>query len=197
MKSLKMFNPNQTLLKKLFFGFSLLLLHIHSYSQEETVIDNKGNIITVRNNVVTTSATAPAVTLTSPVENDVWFDTTTNLTKIYDGTNWLTINAGPIRVFGKIASDGTVIKATTGVSVTQLAGNGHYLVSFPATAVTDDDYIIQLSQPGRNGAGNDDPGISYFNQGASSFEVIVGDNDNGGGDRARFNSEFMFTILDL
>lgn len=193
-----MFKPNQIILfKKLFFIFFVLFIHIHTYAQRETVTDNKGNIISIRNNVVTTSATEPAVTLTSPVENDVWFDTTTNLTKIYDGTNWLAINAGPIRVFGKIASNGTILKATTGVVVTQLAGNGHYLIQFPAAAVTDADYIIQLSQPGRNGAGNDDPGISYFNPQLGSFEVIIGDNDNGGSDRARFNSEFMFTILDL
>jgi hypothetical protein len=27
--------------------------------------------------------------------------------------------------------------------------------------------------------------------------VIIGDNDNGGTDRSRFNSDFMFTVLDL
>ncbi|MGS0526710.1 hypothetical protein ACU8V7_17655 [Zobellia nedashkovskayae] len=42
-----------------------------------------------------------------------------------------------------------------------------------------------------------DPGISYFNQTTTTFEVIIGDNDNGAGDRIRFDSEFMFTILDL
>ena len=103
----------------------------------------------------------------------------------------------PIKAFGKIASDGSIIKATPGVSVEKLTGNGYYRINLPATAVTDNNYIIQLSQPGRNGAGNDDPGISYFNQNTTSFEVIIGDNDNGGSDRARFNSDFMFTILDL
>jgi hypothetical protein len=67
----------------------------------------------------------------------------------------------------------------------------------PTGSVSDANYIIQLTQPGRGGAGNDDPGISYSNQTATSFEVIIGDNDNGGTDRSRFDSEFMFTVLDL
>lgn len=74
---------------------------------------------------------------------------------------------------------------------------GHYLVTLPIGITLDANYIIQLSQPGRNGAGNDDPGISYNNQTVRTFEVIIGDNDNGGTDRARFDSEFMFTVLDL
>ena len=360
--------------KKFLIGLFTLFLSIIINAQEETVIDNKGTLIVVRNTVVTTAATAPM----APLENDVWFDTTNNLTKIYDGTAWiatynfytvdssltndrivdadgnslsitnldggyniigqttgvgetaantsdgallhisqesawspagpwalyvegysflngfringeddirslytrnshlgfaaqgnipitftqndsevrlsiipdgelqfheygdgnitgtatqflgveddgrvveinlasLTVSAdddnslstgsdsgvfyeSPIKAFGKIASDGSIIKATPGVFVEKLTGNGYYRINLPATAVTDNNYIIQLSQPGRNGAGNDDPGISYFNQNTTSFEVIIGDNDNGGTDRARFNSEFMFTILDL
>ena len=90
-----------------------------------------------------------------------------------------------------------MIRATSGISVTQLSGSGHYRVNLPSGLVADANYIIQLTQPGRGGAGNDDPGISYENQTSTSFEVIIGDNDNGGTDRSRFNSEFMFTILDL
>lgn len=59
-----------------------------TYAQEETVIDQKGTRVTVRNTVVTTAATAPG----NPLQNDVWFDSTAELTKIYDGTVWLTIN---------------------------------------------------------------------------------------------------------
>ncbi|MGJ8737725.1 beta strand repeat-containing protein, partial [Zobellia laminariae] len=103
----------------------------------------------------------------------------------------------PIKAFGKISSAGTVIKSTPGVTVTKLAGLGHYQVTLAAGTTADSDYIIQLSQPGRGGAGNDDPGISYSSQTTTTFEVIIGDNDNGGTDRTRFDSEFMFTILDL
>ncbi|MFS4416305.1 hypothetical protein ACKWCC_06345, partial [Maribacter sp. 2307ULW6-5] len=113
------------------------------------------------------------------------------------GANGGAFYVSPIKAFGKVSAIGSVVKATPGISVTKLGGSGHYRVTLPAGTVSDANYIIQLSQPGRNGAGNDDPGISYSNQTATSFEVIVGDNDNGGTDRSRFDSEFMFTILDL
>ncbi|SHK84031.1 hypothetical protein SAMN04488007_3978, partial [Maribacter aquivivus] len=111
------------------------------------------------------------------------------------GTEWVD-NYNPVKAIGKISSTGTVTKATAGVTVARISV-GYYRVTLPAGSVSDADYIIQLSQPGRNGVGNDDPGISYSNQTATSFEVIIGDNDNGGTDRSRFDSEFMFTILDL
>jgi hypothetical protein len=95
-----------------------------------------------------------------------------------------------------VGSAGTVIKATSGVTVTRLSV-GRYRVNLPSGVVSDANYIIQLSQPGRGGTGNDDPGIAYENQTTNNFEVIIGDNDNGATDRARYDSEFMFTILDL
>ncbi|TFG75125.1 MAG: hypothetical protein E4H26_06655, partial [Flavobacteriales bacterium] len=103
----------------------------------------------------------------------------------------------PIKAFGKIAANGNLVRSTPGVTITKLSGSGHYRVNLGAGLVSDANYIIQLSQPGRAGAGNDDPGIAYENQTATSFEVIIGDNDNGGTNRARYDSEFMFTILDL
>ncbi|WP_375252959.1 hypothetical protein, partial [Dokdonia donghaensis] len=75
-------------------------------------------------------------------------------------------------------------------------GTGTYRVTF-TTALPNGNYIIQLSQPGRAGAGNDDPGISYSAQSGAGFTVNIGDNDNGGSDRAFFNSEFMFTVLTI
>lgn len=331
-----MFNTNPiSFSKTLLLGVLALILHVHTYAQEEEVIDNKGTIVTVRNNVVTTSATAPL----NPLQNDIWIDTTTNIINIHDGTIWINIthagtpgslffagadrkptenatelfwnnttnqlgigtntpsnklhvtgairsegilnsngtvnepsyrfngdsNTGiyspaadeigltvggieainidktsnntkvtinetlelngqvldqansagtvgqvlsatatgtqwtsglsPVKAFGKISSAGAIIRASTGVT-TSLISTGRYRVTLTGI-VTDGNYIIQLTQPGRAGAGNDDPGISYSNQDATGFDVIMGDNDNGGTDRARFNSEFMFTILDL
>ena len=328
--------------KKLSIALFALFVCINTNAQEETVIDNKGNIITVRNNVVTISSSAPV----SPVEGDVWFDNTdpnNRVTSVWDGTAWqeiihegtsgslffgavdgrptednaqlfwddtndrlgigtnspteklevvgttstqgvlnsngtlaepayrfsgdtdtgiftpaadvlgfsvggllaLRINeasssttvtvdetleldgqvldesdsAGttgqiltatttgtawanqPIKAFGKISAAGAVVRATSGVTSTRTS-TGRYRVTLTGV-VTDGDYIIQLTQPGRGGTGliggggNDDPGISYANQDATGFDVIIGDNDNGGTDRARFNSEFMFTVLDL
>ncbi len=84
-----MFNSNHILIsKKLFIGLFALFAQVVANAQEESVINNKGTIIKVRNNVVTTAAAAP----TSPLQNDVWFDTTANTTKIYNGSVWLEID---------------------------------------------------------------------------------------------------------
>uniref|UniRef100_UPI00262AAC4D hypothetical protein n=1 Tax=uncultured Maribacter sp. TaxID=431308 RepID=UPI00262AAC4D len=117
------------------------------------------------------------------------------LTATATGTEWVT-NYNPVKAIGKISSGGGIIKATTGVTTSRIS-KGRYQVTFASGIVSDADYIIQLTQPGRGGTGNDDPGISYSNQTATGFQVIIGDNDNGGSDRNRFDSEFMFTILDL
>jgi len=111
------------------------------------------------------------------------------------GTDWVN-NTNPIRALGKVSAGGAAIRITPGVTVARLS-RGYYRVTLPAGLVSDADYIIQVSQLGRGGAGNDDPGISYNNQTTTFFDVIVGDNDNGGTDRSRFDGEFMFTILDL
>ena len=117
------------------------------------------------------------------------------LTATATGTAWAN---SPIKAFGKISGGAAIIKATAGITISVVgAGNGHYRVNLPVGMVSDDHYIIQLSQPGRGGAGNDDPGISYSSQDDTGFDVIIGDNDNGGTDRSRYNSEFMFTVLDL
>lgn len=58
------------------------------YAQEIRVIDNKGTLQDVTVNKVSTSNTAPS----NPVEGDVWFDTSTNISKIYDGSIWKTID---------------------------------------------------------------------------------------------------------
>ena len=113
------------------------------------------------------------------------------------GANGGAFFESPVKAFGKVAGNGSVLKATAGITITKLSGSGHYRVNLPTGLVSDANYIIQLTQPGRNGTGNDDPGIAYSNQTSSSFEVIIGDNDNGATDRARFDSEFMFLVLDL
>ena len=99
-----------------------------------------------------------------------------------------------IKSFGKIASTGVILKGYNVASVTQVS-TGIYRVFF-SVAMSDVNYIIQLAQISRDGVGNDDPGISYYNQTTTTFDVRIGDNDNGGTDREKFNSEFMFTIID-
>ncbi|WP_240740192.1 hypothetical protein [Flagellimonas allohymeniacidonis] len=133
-------------------------------------------------------------TNTNQTANVVGAETNNSITV---GANGGAFYESPIKAFGKIAANGSVTRATAGITVTKLSGNGYYRVNLPTGLVGDANYIIQLSQPSRDGSGNDDPGISYRNQTSTSFEVIVGDNDNGGSDRNRFNSEFMFTVIDL
>ena len=60
-------------------------------AQEVRVIDNKGTINTIRNNQVTTATIAP----TTPLEGDVWFDTsgTSTISKIFDDVDgWIIID---------------------------------------------------------------------------------------------------------
>lgn len=58
-----------------------------SFAQEFKVIDGKGTYRNITKNNVTTAATEP----TSPVEDDVWFDSANNLVKVHDGNTWKTV----------------------------------------------------------------------------------------------------------
>ncbi|MBQ4822264.1 hypothetical protein, partial [Aquimarina sp. MMG016] len=72
--------------------------------------------------------------------------------------------------------------------------NGDYQVTF-TTALSSTNYIIQLTLQDGAGVGNDDLDISYYDQQTTGFKVNIGDNDNGGGNRADRDSEFMFTVI--
>jgi len=77
-------------MKKLSIIVCFLIGLSNAYAQEVMVVDQKGTKNIVNNNSVTTALTAP----TTPVEGDVWLDTTTNTTKIWDATamEWKQIN---------------------------------------------------------------------------------------------------------
>ena len=101
----------------------------------------------------------------------------------------------PIRAAGKVNGNGTTNKAPLNATVTR-TGIGTYQISFTAAAgITDANYVIQLTVRDSEGAGNDDYDVSYRGQTAGGFIVQVGDNDNGGGDRANRDFEFMFTVI--
>jgi len=151
-------------------------------------------VTTLAQDIATGVITYTNETTATQTANVVAVETTNDISV---GANGGAFYESPIKAFGKIASTGTITKSTAGITVTKLAGSGHYRITLPAGITSDADYIIQLTQPGRGGNGNDDPGISYNNQTITNFEVIIGDNDNGGTDRSRYDSEFMFTILDL
>jgi hypothetical protein len=98
-----------------------------------------------------------------------------------------------IKAAGKVSSTGAPIKVY-GATVSQI-NQGDYQITF-TQARPDANYIIQLSLPSLN-TGNDDPGITYYDQQTSGFKVNIGDNDNGGTASADVNSQFMFTVIDF
>ena len=76
-------------------------------SQEIRVVDNKGTTAVVRNTTVSTGALPP----TSPVLNDIWFDTSDSeqqIVNIWNGSAWqeITFTGTPGSIFFA-ASDGT------------------------------------------------------------------------------------------
>jgi hypothetical protein len=79
-----MFNYYLKNLNSVFLTCALTFISIAN-AQEVRVIDNKGTIKTVRNNQVSTSATAPVAS----VIGDVWFDTSapSMVSKIYDNSS--------------------------------------------------------------------------------------------------------------
>ncbi len=67
---------------------------IDARAQEVRVIDGKGTVQLVTVNRVSSSAVAPV----GPVEGDVWFDTSTNRSKLFDGASWLEIDPDRVTV---------------------------------------------------------------------------------------------------
>jgi len=59
-----------------------------AFAQRTTTVDAKGTLKT-SGNIVTESATAP--TTPAPLQGDVWFDTTNNLVKVWEGSVWKTV----------------------------------------------------------------------------------------------------------
>ena len=93
---------------KLHIIYFLLTLVTNFYAQEVRVVNNKGTILNIRNNTVTTSNTMP----TNPVENDIWFTSSSlNIIKIYNGTSWVNIS--------QTGSEGSVFFASTNGVLTE------------------------------------------------------------------------------
>ena len=95
------------------------------------VIDNKGTISEVNNNQAITAATAPI----SPLENDIWIDTTTNTVKVWEGTplnawqemasirNWVSLtNNGDYAINHLVSYNGAIYKNITGTNTDTTPG---------------------------------------------------------------------------
>lgn len=105
----------------------------------------------------------------------------------------------PVKVvsLGKVAADGTPLKIF-GATVNRVA-RGRYQITFN-TPQPDTNYIIQLTASNLEGdLGNDDPDLGYRLVTTSSFEVLIGNNDNGSISRESdaLDLEFSFVVYDI
>ncbi len=103
-------------------------------------------------------------------------------------------SASSIIAYGKVNADGSTDNIS-GAFVLK-PGTGVYTILFTSFP-SDGDFVIQLTVNSIGGDGNDDPDISYINQSFFGFQVLTGDNDNGGTDRTPRDIEFMFTVVDF
>ncbi|MFS4456784.1 hypothetical protein, partial [Maribacter sp. 2304DJ31-5] len=108
---------------------------------------------------------------------------------------------------GKVNANGTTA-AIYNAAITKITTNngsggpeGDYQVTF-STALSNANYIIQLTIPdcggdcpGNSGADYDDPGITYYDQQTTGFKVNIGDSDNGTTQKDDIDLDFMFTVI--
>ncbi len=126
--------------------FCAIVVNFTVIAQQVEAIDRKGSVVTIKNNTVTTAVIAPS----NPLENDIWFDTTAEVTKVYDGTTWLTINLDALAKkedSGNKSSDATLADATNTKFPTELAVKTY--VDGQLMASLDDD-ITGVSFDGTN-----------------------------------------------
>ena len=108
----------------------LIVFSINTNAQEVKVVNNKGTIQSVNNNTVTSASTAPI----SPVEGDVWFNSTTNIPSIWNGSTWEPLSVHSIGDIkhsiqttnhdGWYKLDGTAISSLPSVAQTNAATLG-------------------------------------------------------------------------
>lgn len=144
------------LFKKYKYTTILLLVLVATTAtnaQVVRVIDNKGTLENIRNNQVTTSNVAPA----SPLEGDVWNDTsgTTQVTKTYDGIDWITNSSNVYNGFFIVTAAGVTTVSSIPFQPTQVTFQAHANVE-------------SLDVNSDNGVGNNSRGIS------NSFGTMTG-----------------------
>lgn len=110
------------------------------------------------------------------------------------------VSTSPIRVVatGKVIAGTTVTYTASGATVTR-NGEGDYTVHL-GTPLASADYTIVLTVKSCNGQcpgvskKYDAPSATYYNQTTSSFDIHVGDNDNGNTQSIDIDQEFMFVV---
>ncbi|WP_194530514.1 hypothetical protein [Zobellia roscoffensis] len=124
----------------------ILVFQTGVYAQETMAINHKGTQVSVRNTIVTAAPIAPS----DPLQNDIWFDTVAEVTKIYNGTVWLTINLDALSKKEDSvnkSTDTNLADATNTKFPTELAVKTYVDTKF--TASVDDD-ITAVSFDGAN-----------------------------------------------
>lgn len=175
----------------------LALFSIRANAQEVNVVDNKGTIQTVNNNNVTRNATAP----TNPVENDIWFDSTTNQIKIYvtddlaahgllvpdwvqlaTSTNWLT--SGNSGLDGTTAFLGTTDNAILRVgarnhATLQIGRRSNLITAGQLTTNTLADYNVANQELLLVKDGTDKGALQFGAANATQYKPILFSTNNG------------------
>ncbi|MEZ4853954.1 hypothetical protein [Flavobacterium sp.] len=108
----------------------------------------------------------------------------------------------PIQVVaaGKVEASNSPSYSASGATVSR-NGKGDYTITFD-NELASANYVIVLTVmncngrcPGRANADKyDAPSATYYNQTTSSFDVLIGDSDNGASKAVAIDQEFMFVV---
>ncbi|MDB2675679.1 tail fiber domain-containing protein, partial [Flavobacteriales bacterium] len=124
---------------------SFSILSLCSFAQEFRLIDNKGSLQYVTRNSVDSSSIAPL----NPVEGDVWFDTSNKITKVYDGTSWLEIQASSaLSIWDKDEDTGIQVEESADDDIIRFDANGREVLR-----LEEDKMVLSMKPLNTNGGG--------------------------------------------
>ncbi|WP_165872291.1 hypothetical protein, partial [Tenacibaculum sp. M341] len=191
---------------------------IATHTSENGTVTNINETVTSLSQDDTPSTTDPSATGEITFTDETGTTSTAQVVaaeadnNIKVGANGGAYFAGPvIYSAGKVNADGTTNPgAIYNATITKLTTNnggggteGDYQVTF-TTALTNTNYIIQLTIPdcggncpGNTNANYDDPGITYYDQTVNGFKVNIKDSDNGTSQGDDIDLDFMFTVIKL
>ncbi len=113
---------NNYIHKRVFITFlTLVFFTLKINAQKVNVVDHKGTLNIVNNNNVYTSASDPNNPTLIALENDVWFDTLTNKTKIWDGLVWKIMFSSTLSSGASVYTGFFIINAPEGFTNTSFS----------------------------------------------------------------------------
>ena len=152
-------NPTLILCKRSFLISCFLMVFFSTtiFGQRVTNIDNKGTK-QIAGNLVTESAIAPIAP--PPIQGDVWEDTTTNITKIWDGDSWESVQAS--RALTLIDTDGS-----TQIQVEEVAND--HAIRFDTNGIEQ----MVITENGRMGIRESNPSEVLDVTGSGLFKTVT------------------------